>query len=71
MRRITVKSEALRSIGYDPRTLELEIEFASGDVYRYFDVPDDLHVALMAADSLGGFFASHIRDAGFEFMQVD
>ena len=48
----------------------LEIEFTSGAVYRYFDVPDHLHVGLMSADSHGEFYASFIRNAGFDFEQV-
>ncbi len=71
MRRQPVDSEALRSVGYDPDARILEIEFVPGDVYRYFDVPDSPHCALMAAGSLGEFFASHIRDAGFDYQQVD
>jgi hypothetical protein len=71
MRREPVTSEAMRSVGYDPRRRMLEIEFADGDVYRYLDVPPELHLDLMRADSHGEFFAHHIRDAGFEYGKVD
>ncbi len=71
MQRTRVQSDAIRSVGYDPDTSVLEIEFASGAVYLYFDVPDQLHVGLMTADSHGGFYASFIRNAGFDFEQVD
>jgi hypothetical protein len=60
-----VESEALRSVGYDRRSRVLEIEFTSGAVYRYLGVPEQTHAALMRAESLGGFFSEHIRDAGF------
>lgn len=70
MYRERVASEALRSVGYDPDQRILEIEFASGEVYAYFDVPPELHVGLMTAASHGGYFAAHIRDAGFEFEQA-
>lgn len=40
----------------------LELEFHSGEIYEYFDVPPHVHDELMAADSLGGYFARHIRD---------
>lgn len=62
MRRTPVTSSALASVGYEPRTAELEIEFTSGDVYRYFAVPPSVHHDLMAADSHGRFFQGHIRD---------
>ena len=70
MHRTRVQSEALRSVGYDVDTCMLEVEFASGTIYRYFDVPDQLHIGLMAADSHGEFYASFIRNAGFDFEQV-
>lgn len=71
MRREPVDSSALRSVGYDPLLRILEIEFASGAVYRYADVPAWLHADLMRAPSPGEFFAAQVRDAGFEFVQVD
>ena len=71
MWRESVRSDALRSVGYDPDRRILEVEFGSGAVYRYFDVPPELHAGLMTAASHGEFFAMSIRDAGFEFEQVD
>ena len=70
MRRTPVQSEALRSIGYDVDMRTLEIEFTSGTIYRYFDVPDHLHIGLMRARSHGEFYASFIRNAGFDFEQI-
>lgn len=70
MRREPVDSEALASVGYDRDARELEIEFTSGAVYRYVDVPESVHVGLMTAASHGEFFAHHIRDAGFDFRQL-
>ncbi|TWI03774.1 KTSC domain-containing protein [Luteimonas cucumeris] len=69
MRREPVESDALRSVGYDPDRRILEIEFNSGTVYRYFDVPENVHTGLMTAGSHGEFFARHIRDAGFDYEQ--
>ena len=48
------------SIGYDPKTETLEIEFPSG-VYRYAGVPAQVHQDLMDADSKGKFIAEFIR----------
>jgi len=50
----------MRSVGY--RRPTLEIEFASGDVYRYFGVPPSVHDELMRAESHGRFFNANIRD---------
>ncbi|MEJ7746789.1 MAG: KTSC domain-containing protein [Luteimonas sp.] len=70
MDRVVVASRALRSVGYEPNHRMLDIEFVSGSIYRYFDVPDDLHAGLMAADSHGEFFSAHIRDAGFDYQEI-
>ena len=70
MRREPVDSDALRSIGYDIARRVLELEFSSGTVYRYFEVPEPLYLDLMQAPSHGAFFAEHIRDAGFDYQQI-
>jgi hypothetical protein len=57
-----VTSSVLRSIGYDSNTAELEIEFTSGDVYRYYTVPGRVHRELLAADSPGAYFNTHVSD---------
>jgi KTSC domain len=62
MNRIRVASSNLYSIGYDPLSLTLEIQFRSGDVYRYFRVPVGVHERLMSASSKGSYFAQVIRD---------
>jgi len=70
MRRKPVESEALRGVGYDANRRVLEIEFISGEVYRYFDVPAPIHAGLMAAGSHGEYFNDHIRDR-FEYTHLD
>jgi hypothetical protein len=62
MRRDAVTSSVLRSVGYDAGTAELEIEFASGDVYRYYAVPARVHRELVEADSPGAYFNTHVND---------
>ena len=63
MRRQPVSSSTLRSVGYDPRSRILEIEFHSGAIYQYLDVPGAVFEALLAQDSLGAYFNAEIRDA--------
>lgn len=62
MRRRTVESSAIASIGYDERTAVLEIEFVEGGVYRYYAVRPSVHRALMEADSIGRAFLELVRD---------
>ena len=62
MKRETVDSSNLASVGYDEENEILEIEFKHGGVYQYFDVPKDKYEALMNADSLGSYLYHNIRD---------
>jgi hypothetical protein len=67
VRRVPVQSNAIASVGYDREHATLEIEFVEGDVYRYYAVPRRVHQELLAADSLGRYFQTHIRDQyGYE-----
>lgn len=61
MKRQSVSSSNIRSIGYDPESGTLEIEFHSGGVYQYFDVPQPVYHALMGASSCGTFLHRNIR----------
>ena len=62
MQRIDVESSILRSVGYDPATQTLEIEFTTRDVRQYVKVPQEVYDKLMASSSLGTFFRRHIKD---------
>jgi hypothetical protein len=63
MTRKDVTSSNLRTVGYDPATRTLEIEFHKSGVYRYADVPLEVYEGLMAADSHGSYFTQHIKEA--------
>ncbi len=39
----------------------MEVEFVSGDVYQYFNVPEFLYRQFLHAASHGGFLNDHIR----------
>jgi len=62
MKRLRLTSSMIASAGYDPTKRVLEIEFASGDVYQYLDVPEEEYKALLVAPSIGRFF--HARISG-------
>jgi len=61
----------MRTVGYDPVLLALDIEFPNGDVYRYFDVPPSAHAGLLAADSPGRYFHNHIRSHGYRSERME
>ncbi|NBV76517.1 MAG: KTSC domain-containing protein [Methylococcaceae bacterium] len=60
MNRSPVKSSNITSIGYDTESEILEVEFSGARVYRYYDVPADLHAELMLAESHGSFLYENI-----------
>lgn len=55
-----VKSGNIAEIGYSGKTLT--VQFKSGVKWSYYDVPEHVHRELMGAESIGGYFARHIRD---------
>ena len=61
MDRQPVSSSNLRSVGYDPDTRTLEVEFHQGGIYRYSAVPERVYRGLMQADSHGSYFHYNIR----------
>ena len=61
MYRALVISSDIRSIGYDASASILEVEFNSGDIYHYFNVPAYLHQNFMNAISKGKFLNEYIK----------
>lgn len=62
MERDKVDSRSISSVGYDPDSMALEIEFNSGGLYQYHGVPQTEYDALMRADSKGAYFTAYIRE---------
>lgn len=61
MNRKSVVSSNLKSIGHNPQTNELEVEFANGAIHTYTDVNVDEHKALLNAKSIGSHFHNNVR----------
>lgn len=70
MQRVPVSSSNIRAIGYDPQSAILEVEFVSGDVYRYFDVPQHVHHGLLSAVSPGKFLNINIIKYGYRYQKI-
>ena len=60
MRRAKVESGAIRSVGYDETSRELEIEFRNG-TYRYFPVPRQVFEAMLLSESVGAFVEHRVK----------
>ncbi len=52
----------IASIGYDAKAKSLEIEFNSGMIWQYYDVPKSEFNKMNKADSLGRYFLDNIKD---------
>ena len=60
MERKKVSSSMIKSIGHDPQTNTLEVEFKNGKIYTYSATAAQ-HKSLMESDSIGRHFNGHFR----------
>ena len=70
MQRTTVSSTNITSIGYDPASHTLEVEFLTGGIYQYYGVPESLYVGLMSAASHGNYLDTYIKKGGFNYRRI-
>jgi hypothetical protein len=70
MNRVPVESSVLASVLYLHHMRLLEIEFHSGLLYQYFDVPQQSYTELLTAESKGAYFNANIRNR-FSYRQID
>jgi hypothetical protein len=57
-----LESKLLAASAYDAARHILWLRFRSGDVYRYFDFPEQQYLELLDAESHGRYFLSCIRN---------
>ncbi len=69
MKRQSVESSNLASVGYDEEKQILEVQFKHGGVYQYFEVPKNVYEELMNADSHGKYFVHNIKD-DYEYQKM-
>lgn len=55
-----IESYNLVSAGYDMETKTLEVEYASGIVYQYYEVPQALYTEFITSKSKGSFLNRNI-----------
>lgn len=66
-----VDSSQIRAVGYDAATRTLAVQFhgkgqagqppPAGATYTYSNVPPEIHVGLIGAESVGKFFGANVR----------
>ncbi len=65
-----VESSNLKKVGYDPETRTMRIQFQHGGIYEASDIPPEKHAELMAAESKGKHFMTHLRHR-YEWTRVE
>jgi len=70
MERTPVQSSDLASVGYDPQTATLEVEFLDSSIYQYFSVPESVYNGLMNASSKGSYLDQFVKKAGYQYRKV-
>lgn len=58
---LPVLSSSVSCVGYSSETRVLGVEFRRGGRYAYWGVPEDEHVALMRAESIGLYLNRFIK----------
>lgn len=64
-----VKSSVVAAIGYDYRGRKLFVEYVSGNLYRYEDVPAGVYRDFMDARSKGEYLNDYILGQ-YEYEQI-
>ncbi|MBF2090546.1 MAG: KTSC domain-containing protein [Synechococcales cyanobacterium K44_A2020_017] len=70
MYRRSVLSSNLASVGYDPNTQILEVEFFTGSIYQYSGIPPSLYSSLMLTSSHGLHLDEYVKKAGYAYWKV-
>lgn len=70
MTRTPVNSSTIESIGYDPATQTLEVDFKGSGIYEYFGISPELHKDLMESSSKGTFLHFNVIRKKFEFKKI-
>lgn len=67
-----VTSSNVAAVGYDEPTQTLVIRFHSGAMFAYEGVSNEKHVALLGAESIGGYVSMHIvgKDHGHKGKKI-
>ncbi|MGH3385839.1 MAG: KTSC domain-containing protein [Nocardioidaceae bacterium] len=61
MKRKRLDSSSIASVGYDRESQTLEVEFTNGGVYRYLEVSEFVHAALIRSPSPGTYLNTQIK----------
>ena len=63
MERKRINSTSIRSVGFDPQTQTLEVEFSNGSIVQYARVAAEIHRRFLAAPSPTSYFRDQIEES--------
>lgn len=64
------KSSNVAGLRYEMKTASLLVEFKSGSVYIYYNVPPQVAKGFFHAGSLGKYLDKHIKKAGYQYKKL-
>jgi phosphoribosylpyrophosphate synthetase len=70
MSREPIDSSVIASMGYAAAQRILELEFHSGDLYDYFDVPEEEYTAFRSAASKGTYLNQTFKPRGYRYVRI-
>jgi hypothetical protein len=69
-RLVPVVSSQIKGIGYAPARQLLAIQFNTGAIYHYLNVPAKVAHELATASSIGGYFTKQIKNGPYTYTKV-
>lgn len=67
---VPVVSAALTAVHYEREQRRLVVQFGEEAVYEYDDVPSDVVLDFMFADSIGSTFDRLVKKGGYSFRKI-
>jgi hypothetical protein len=69
MEMVPIDSDGVRAIGYDPATQTMHVEFETGALFEYYEVPPDVYQTFMASSAKGSF-VSQVLEPGYRSVRL-
>ena len=66
-----VDSSVIDNIAYNPQGKILTVDFNSGTIYQYYNVPESVYEAFLAASSKGEFLNNTIKQRFFPYVRIN
>lgn len=71
MKLIPLQSSQIAGVGYNEDEHKLIVQFQNGSFYEYEDVPEQVVLSVILADSQGSAFTKKIKGGGYTYRKMD